>query len=585
MPDYIPFGWFYLTNLLIGTIFLIGYGIRKNYSAAAWLTVVALLLTLFIAGIKLMGFPVSDWFRLIASSAGDQVYSKFVPGGVLFFAIGLMAVRWFMKLRTSIMDSMIMILPWMLVVQRIGCFINGCCYGRPTNLPWAVSYPAGTSAFDHYMTTGQIHAGELVTCGLHPAQLYMVFGALIVWTIIWGTRGAWKSPGSRGIFGMLLLGMMRFVVEFFRETPAIKWYSQSFLGINYLQWIILVLALAFTLFLIRKERRASPVRVEIPLQENLPRTLITLFIVIFLIWNLRRLFEFQELVLLQILVTFAVAATLYKLFLAVAFSKTRLAFILILLIAFTTMSQDLIKTEADSLRQDPVKTWFNLSIAGSTGNYEHRTKDCQGNITSRQVLNQATGGISLSYHYQPNKQNQFGFGARGWIADINSRTHLQGSYWEDPGSFTYGINPFIEYNRRAIGLGLGLNVFRTPQWPDSLRFLPSVSVRFGPTNVFFFDAGILDKMQINGHLSYFHLGLGSGFRTNGEIALRTGLSFSGFNSDVLVTNFYIMGEFRLLDHLYFSPAIYLGNKAFGSLALSYNFGYREKLTRLKKPQG
>lgn len=581
MPDYIPFGWFYLVNLIAGSIFLIGYGIKRGYSTSAWLTVVALLMTLFIAGIKLMGFPISEWVKVVTTTAGDQVYSKFVPGGVLFFALGLAAMRWFLKFRTPVMDSMILLIPWMLVIQRTGCYINGCCYGKPTVLPWAVSYPEGSPAFEHYLSTGDIHPGDLVTGGLHPAQLYMVLGALIAWFIIWKTRKYWKSSGSRAIFGMLLLGILRFTVEFFRETPVTRWYSHSFLGINYLQWIILVVVLIFSLILIRKERVSDHAGSEIKLAENLPGTVISLFLLFSLIWNLRRIFEFQELILLQILATAAVAATLYKLFLWVAVPKTRLAFILILLIAFTTMSQDLIKTGADSLKRDPVKTWFNLSAGGSTGRYEHRTRDCNGNITDRQLLGQTTGGVSFSYHYQPDKSNAFDFGARGWMADIKSLSSPQSPYLQDSGSFTYGINPFVEYNRRAVGFGLGLHVFRPTEWPDSLRFLPSVSVRFGPKDVFFFDAGLFDQMHLNGHLSMLHFGLGSGFRTQGNIVLRTGIAFSGFQSQTLddAVRFYLMSDFRVAKNFNISPGIYLGNKAFGMLSLSTNFGYREKVRR------
>jgi len=572
MPDYIPFGWFYMINLLVGTIFLIGYGIRKNYSAAAWLTVVAALMTLFIAGIKLMGYPIHEWSSLITSSSGEPAYSKFVPGGILFFAIGLMFIKWFLKFKSSVLDSMILIIPWMLVVQRIGCFINGCCYGKPSDVPWAVSYPAGTSAFEHYASTGHIHGGELVSCGLHPAQLYMVFGAMIAWFIIWKTRQVWKSTGSRALFGMMLLAIMRFVVEFFRETPAIKWYSQTFLGINYLQWIILFLVLIFTATLIRKERRTSTYGIEIPMQENLPRTVGLLFIVILLIWNLRRLFEFQELVLLQILVTTALAVTIYKLFLAAAISRTRLGFILILLIAFTTMSQDLIKTEADSTRKDPIKTWFNLSVSGSEGRYEHRMRNCSGDIYQRELMNQATGGIDFSYHYQPNDKNKIDFGARGWISNINNLSNKL-----DSGNFSYGINPFFNYNRKAVGLGIGVNAFIPLYSPYSLVFRPSFYLRLGPEDIFFVDAGVLDQLVLNGRLSDFHIGLGSGFKTKGKSVLRTGVSFSGFSNSLEdLSQFYLMGDFRINDRFLLKPGLYIGNKTFGMLGLSYNFGFHEK---------
>ena len=40
---------------------------------------------------------------------------------------------------------------------RIGCLLNGCCYGKPTSLPWAVHYPQGHETFD---------------AGVHPTQVY-----------------------------------------------------------------------------------------------------------------------------------------------------------------------------------------------------------------------------------------------------------------------------------------------------------------------------------------------------------------------------------------------------------------------------
>lgn len=576
MPDYIPFGWFYLANLLVGSFFLVGYGIRKKYSSSAWLTIVATLMTLFIAGIKLMGYPIHEWSSLITSSSGEPAYSKFVPGGILFFAIGLMLVQWLMKFRTSIMDSMILVLPWMVVIQRTGCFINGCCYGKPADLPWAVSYPSGTSAFEHYTETGETHAGELFTFGLHPAQLYMVIGALLAWFIIWKTRRIWKSKGSRAIFGMLLLSMIRFVVEFFRETPETKWYSQSYLGINYLQWTILILALVFTAELIRKERGTKLVAAEIHLQEDLSRTVGLLFIVILLIWNLRRLFEIQELLLLQVLVTAALAVTVYQLYLAVTLSLTKLGLIMISLIGFTTMSQALIKTEADSIRKDTIKTWFNFSVAGSTGRYEHRMRDCSGNITQRELMNQATGGVDFSYHYQPNDKNKFDFGARGWISDIDNLSNKR-----DSGYFTYGINPYINYNQRSIGLGLGLTVFKPVDYYLSVGVLPSVYLRLGPEDRFFVDAGFQDQMMLNGHLSNFHIGLGSGFKTQGQAVFRTGVSFAGFENGTIddQANFYLTGDFRIDDRFLIKPGLYLGNKTFGVLSLSYKFGFREKLTQ------
>ena len=44
---------------------------------------------------------------------------------------------------------------------RIGCFLNGCCFGTPTDLPWGVTFPEGS--IPDYIFHNQ---------AIHPAQLY-----------------------------------------------------------------------------------------------------------------------------------------------------------------------------------------------------------------------------------------------------------------------------------------------------------------------------------------------------------------------------------------------------------------------------
>lgn len=575
MPDHIPFGWFYVLNLCIGSSFLIGYGIKKKYPTATWLTIVGLLMLLFIAGLKLMGHPVQDWPALIRSSPGDPAWSKFVPGGVLFFAVGFVLLKRFLSFRTSVMDALILVLPWMIIVQRIGCFINGCCYGKPTVLPWAVSYPSGTSAFDHYFAAGQIPPGDLITCDLHPAQLYVVFGALIVWVIILLTRKKWKSPGSLALFGMLLLGGMRFTVEFFRETPADRWYSQSLLGINYLQWIILALVAALSLYLIHREKKFNRTVPDLPLLENIPKTLFALLVLILAVWNLRRLFEFQELIILQILMSAALLATLHQLFLMGAVYRSRPVWIAILVIAFITMSQDIIQTEADTLKKDPAKTWFNFTVGATQGKYEYRSRDCDGNITGREQMRQTAGGIDISYNSQPKAFHQFGFGIRSWISDISD---ISGNVTTTQYTgLSYGINPYANINFQRIGLGLGISVLKEQAYDRSVMAYPSLYLRIGQLDNFFIDAGLFDQMALNGYLAYGHLGIGSGFRSGGKTVLSTGLSFSGFSSELSdATNFYLKGDFRISDRFQIKPGVYLGNQVFGELGLSYNFAYRGK---------
>lgn len=93
---------------------------------------------------------------------------------------------------------------------RIGCLLNGCCFGLPTKLPWALHYPAG------HATQG---------CGVHPVQLYEAFLDLGLYL---GLARQYRRKRFDGqVFALYLVGyaVLRFGVEFFRGD-----YERRYLG-------------------------------------------------------------------------------------------------------------------------------------------------------------------------------------------------------------------------------------------------------------------------------------------------------------------------------------------------------------------
>lgn len=89
---------------------------------------------------------------------------------------------------------------------RIGCFLNGCCFGKASELPWALALPA--------------------VDGLtrHPVQLYAAFGALLIFVILKLLRPIRPFTGFNLIALSALYGMLRFTTEFFRVEPAV-WFG------------------------------------------------------------------------------------------------------------------------------------------------------------------------------------------------------------------------------------------------------------------------------------------------------------------------------------------------------------------------
>ncbi|MGD9496054.1 MAG: prolipoprotein diacylglyceryl transferase [Armatimonadota bacterium] len=90
-------------------------------------------------------------------------------------------------------------------IARVGCFLNGCCYGHPTDVPWAVVFPQ----------TGPNSAPPVP---VHPTQLYDVAGTLLFTLpmLLWTTRWL-RRPFSRFLGFLVLSSIVRIVVEFYRR--------------------------------------------------------------------------------------------------------------------------------------------------------------------------------------------------------------------------------------------------------------------------------------------------------------------------------------------------------------------------------
>ena len=132
-------------------------------------------------------------------------------GGLVFYggflcAIAVMIVYCVRK-KISVVKMMDITAPGLAFghgLGRLGCFINGCCFGKPTSLPWGHVYPEGTLPSQCY------HAAPL-----HPVQLYETFGDLIIFAILFYYVGRLKKGMIFSIY-IILYGTLRFLDEFLR---------------------------------------------------------------------------------------------------------------------------------------------------------------------------------------------------------------------------------------------------------------------------------------------------------------------------------------------------------------------------------
>ncbi|HAH95631.1 MAG TPA: hypothetical protein DHD79_07145 [Firmicutes bacterium] len=115
-------------------------------------------------------------------------------------------------------------------IGRIGCLLEGCCYGVESDLPWALACGPGSSL-------------------RHPTQIYSTIGALIILLILFLQRNHKRFSGFFFAQFILLYSVERFIVEFFREGDII-WS-----GLSYAQLFTLLSGLSALAVIVIGERR------------------------------------------------------------------------------------------------------------------------------------------------------------------------------------------------------------------------------------------------------------------------------------------------------------------------------------------
>lgn len=105
------------------------------------------------------------------------------------------------------------------VIGRMGCFFAGCCWGKPTDLPWAITFTDPAAA---------INVGTPLNIPLHPTQLYEAGAELLILGLLLSTerKGGYFAGRTFWLY-MLLYGITRFIIEIYRGDPRGEMFGMS----------------------------------------------------------------------------------------------------------------------------------------------------------------------------------------------------------------------------------------------------------------------------------------------------------------------------------------------------------------------
>jgi len=456
------FTLFYSLAFLFAFLMLLWEGYQRKIPTVSWVLLLIFSRISFIVGTKIFTYDRVDWQTMVQQETLIPTTEKLLFGGIILGIIAIMIGKYILRIKQNILDAFAVIVPLSFGIQKIGCFLNGCCYGKPTALPWGVQYPVNTVAhFNHYQS-GQTGINELLSLPIHPVQIYEMTGAFLVAFIVFKSRKLWKANGSLLLFSILLFCLVRFLTEFFRDIKAHTIGGEMFGIFNQIQWALIVAVFILSLILLYREKR------QVLTIQNLlpsPSTGIPYYLLIFgfealMILALRNWFSYSELIV--ILVTFLISSVIFFFWILkqIASSKSKIFYSALLLLPLLITSQTIQQTKSDSTSIIKTrKISFGLISGAFENSFAKPSGTTEGGCTTyenqyfKQKYLLGGGSYSIKNEY-PESHYSTNLGINLFLGQ-NSETVLSTNV--ETKTLLYGVNPFIKFDAKWIGFGCGIH--------------------------------------------------------------------------------------------------------------------------------
>jgi len=161
--------------------------------------------------------------NLAEYAAAPMTVFRIDQGGLVFYggfvASGAAIVYFAKKKRVPVMplfDFVITSVPLAHALGRIGCFLNGCCFGRCTSLPVGVHFPKPSAPFWEHARNDIVEKTATLSASVHPVQLYESAYNFMIYVVLILIYRRTKRVGIVSAVYLMLYSVGRFTLEFFR---------------------------------------------------------------------------------------------------------------------------------------------------------------------------------------------------------------------------------------------------------------------------------------------------------------------------------------------------------------------------------
>jgi len=190
-------------------------------------------------------FPTDDY---IPPAMRGTLHGFRIPGGVLALALTTPPVCRVLRLPwRRFGDTLIPLAAFGIIFIRLGCFLNGCCFGRVSTFPWALAFPRDSWVFWYHRHAGWVPPDATLSLPVHPLQLYFLAAAALTLGVLLRQQRRPHAPGSTQLLFYLL---------FFGSTAILEPLRQNALTFN--NWLAPAAALICVgTFLWQRARRGA----------------------------------------------------------------------------------------------------------------------------------------------------------------------------------------------------------------------------------------------------------------------------------------------------------------------------------------
>lgn len=537
----IYFNLFYFSAFAFLAITVLFLGKRQGYSWSSLLLFLGTIAFSTILGSRLITIPIEVWPELLFRSE-TPFLNRSAIGGITLGVIGLIVAQKALKLSNRFVLHFAWMIPVALAIQKIGCFVNGCCFGKVCTNLIGIRYPQNTLAHHAHWKLGHIEDPSMLSSMIYPVQLMEVMGFVLVAILVWRLRRRLKKHWPLIWLSLALVFSIHFIGEFFKDPYGSQFGIETYWGLRSIQWVILSLTL-FSLALFGLTERNYHLFDRISVRLNKPWLFLIVSTLTIALHGVFMTFEWT-------VMWFTLLPALGLLCFKYIVSQNKIqkwawaAMTLIIPMIVIAQTVGSVNDKMDKFHEVRVGaetkgTFYNLllfnpettSTSGVCGTFTNTTYDEEA---YKSEFSSYGGGYSW---VQRNKFQSMRLNVDAYFGNVDTEGVLSGNSFSDS---YWAVSPFFQYDRRWWGLGLGMHVGKlyiskddritSENFEDLIEdraILPSFYARLGPRKYF-------DVAYHYGNLfpspfpkNYSYVSFGTGLLQDYDYSLRYGISTGG----------------------------------------------------------